>query len=332
MTNYLNREALLMRKRVAMILPLVLLLVLVVSQMSAFAAANYPNRQVNLIIQAAPGGLSDLTARTVGSVASEILGVPIVYTNKPGAAGAVAMSFVKSSKPDGYTIGYVPVELAMVEALGYAQDVNPSSFDLICASNIAAATITVRADSGWDTVEDLVKWCKANPGKLRVGNSGTGSVWYVAGAGWAKAAGIEVNHVPFDGAAPAVAAILGKHIDMVPVSEMEVRSGVESGELKILAVLSDERSQYNPDVPTLKELGYDISVSAWGGFAAPKGTPKEVLEVLYDAFGKGVNSERFAEVTKANGYSAFYLDHEDFTEFATGQYEFYKKVFEELGH
>ena len=331
MTNYLNREGLTMRKRVTMLLPLAILFVLVVSQMSALAA-DYPNRQINLIIQAAPGGLSDLTARTVGSVASEVLGVPIVYTNKPGAAGAVAMSFVKASKADGYTIGYVPVELAMVEALGYAQDVNPSSFDLICASNIAAATITVRADSGWDTVEDLVEWCKANPGKLRVGNSGTGSVWYVAGAGWAKEAGIEVNHVPFDGAAPAVAAILGKHIDMVPVSEMEVRSGVESGELKILAVMSNERSQYNPDVPTLKELGYDISVSAWGGFAAPKGMPKEVLEVLYDAFGKGVNSERFAEITKANGYSAFYLDSEDFTEFATSQYEFYKQVFAELGH
>jgi tripartite-type tricarboxylate transporter receptor subunit TctC len=220
----------------------------------------------------------------------------------------------------------------MVEALGYAQDLNPSSFDLICASNIAAATITVRADSGWETLEDLVEWCKANPGKLRVGNSGTGSVWYVAGASWAKAAGIEVNHVPFDGAAPAVAAIMGKHIDMVPVSEMEVRSGVESGELRILAVLSDERSQYNPDVPTLKELGYDITVAAWGGFAAPKGVPAEILAVLEDAFGQGVQSERFAEVTKANGYSAFYLNSEDFTNFATQQYEFYTELFKELGH
>jgi len=298
----------------------------------ALAQGNFPNKQINLIIQASPGGLSDLTARTVGSVAAEILGVPVVFTNRPGAAGAVAMSYVKESRADGYTIGYVPVELAMVEALGYAQDLNPSSFDLICASNIAAATITVRADSGWETLEDLVEWCKANPGKLRVGNSGTGSVWYVAGASWAQAAGVEVNHVPFDGAAPAVAAILGKHIDMVPVSEMEVRSGVESGELRILAVLSDERSQYNPDVPTLKELGYDITVAAWGGFAAPKGLPEEVLAVLVDAFGQGVQSERFAEVTQANGYSAFYLNSEDFTEFATQQYEFYTELFKELGH
>ncbi|NLL41887.1 MAG: tripartite tricarboxylate transporter substrate binding protein [Firmicutes bacterium] len=319
-----------MKKRLAFVVTLSLVVMLLAGQ--ALAQGNFPNKQINLIIQASPGGLSDLTARTVGSVAAEILGVPVVFTNRPGAAGAVAMSYVKESRADGYTIGYVPVELAMVEALGYAQDLNPSSFDLICASNIAAATITVRADSGWETLEDLVEWCKANPGKLRVGNSGTGSVWYVAGASWAQAAGVEVNHVPFDGAAPAVAAILGKHIDMVPVSEMEVRSGVESGELRILAVLSDERSQYNPDVPTLKELGYDITVAAWGGFAAPKGLPEEVLAVLVDAFGQGVQSERFAEVTQANGYSAFYLNSEDFTEFATQQYEFYTELFKELGH
>jgi len=318
------------KKRLAFVVTLSLVVMLLAGQ--ALAQGNFPNKQINLIIQASPGGLSDLTARTVGSVAAEILGVPVVFTNRPGAAGAVAMSYVKESRADGYTIGYVPVELAMVEALGYAQDLNPSSFDLICASNIAAATITVRADSGWETLEDLVEWCKANPGKLRVGNSGTGSVWYVAGASWAQAAGVEVNHVPFDGAAPAVAAILGKHIDMVPVSEMEVRSGVESGELRILAVLSDERSQYNPDVPTLKELGYDITVAAWGGFAAPKGLPEEVLAVLVDAFGQGVQSERFAEVTQANGYSAFYLNSEDFTEFATQQYEFYTELFKELGH
>ena len=247
-------------KKLLFVVTLTLVVALLGGQV--LAQTNYPTKPINLIIQAAPGGLSDLTARTVGSVVSEVLGVPVLFTNRPGAAGAVAMTYVKESRPDGYTIGYVPVELAMVEALGYAQDLNPHSFDLICASNIAPATITVRADSGWETLDDLIEWCKANPGKLRVGNSGTGSIWYVAGASFAKAAGIEVNHVPFDGAAPAVAALLGKHIDMVPVSEMEVRSGVESGELRILAVFSSERSQCNPDVPTMKELGYDITVAA----------------------------------------------------------------------
>jgi tripartite-type tricarboxylate transporter receptor subunit TctC len=317
-------------KKLLFVVTLTLVVALLGGQV--LAQTNYPTKPINLIIQAAPGGLSDLTARTVGSVVSEVLGVPVLFTNRPGAAGAVAMTYVKESRPDGYTIGYVPVELAMVEALGYAQDLNPHSFDLICASNIAPATITVRADSGWETLDDLIEWCKANPGKLRVGNSGTGSIWYVAGASFAKAAGIEVNHVPFDGAAPAVAALLGKHIDMVPVSEMEVRSGVESGELRILAVFSSERSQYNPDVPTMKELGYDITVAAWGGFAAPKGIPAEIMAVLEDAFRQGVQSQLFDEVTKANGYSAFYLDREEFTEFAVQQYEFYKELFKELGN
>ena len=292
-------------------------------------ATDYPTQQITMVIQASPGGLSDTNARAIAQLVQEDLGVPVVCTNKPGASGAVAMSFLQASKPDGYTIGYVPVELSMVQALGYATDVYPDAFDLISGCNTQPAAITVRADSGWNSIEDLVNYAKENPGQLRVGNSGTGSIWQVAGDSFANAAGIEVNQVPFDGAAPAVAGLMGKHIDMVSVSEFEVSSGVASGELKILAVCSEERSKFNPDVPTLKELGYDVNVSAWGGFALPKDTPDDVKEILYASFEKAVGSDSYAELCAKNQYSPMPLKHDEFAAFANEQYEFYKSYFEQ---
>ena len=136
-----------------------------------------------------------------------------------------------------------------------------------------------------------------------------------------------MNMVPFDGAATAVTNLMGGHVQMVPVSESEVASGVASGELKILAVCSSERSEFNPDVPTLQELGYDVDVTAWGGFGVPKDTPDEVKEVLYAAFEKAVNSEEFKELAASKQYSPMVKDHEEFAAFAQEQYEFYTDYF-----
>ncbi|HHW02626.1 MAG TPA: tripartite tricarboxylate transporter substrate binding protein [Thermoanaerobacterales bacterium] len=291
---------------------------------------KYPNKQINLIIQAAPGGLSDLVARTVGGQLEQILGVPVVCSNKPGASGAVAMSYLQASAPDGYTLGYVPVELSMIKALGFA-DIEPNSFDLIESSNISPATVTVSANAKWKTLQEFIDYAKNNPEKVKIGNSGTGSIWHIAAASLEKATGVKFNHVPFDGAAPAVAALMGGHIDAVTVSVMEVKSGVESGKLKVLGVMSEQRSEYLPDVPTLKEAGYDVNVAAWGGFAAPKGLPQEVKDVLYPAFEKAINSEKMKEVAKQRGFSIFYKSSEEFTKFANEQFDFYMKLIPTMG-
>ncbi|AYO29641.1 tripartite tricarboxylate transporter substrate binding protein [Biomaibacter acetigenes] len=293
-------------------------------------STKYPAKQINLIIQAAPGGLSDTTARTVGGELEKILGVPVVCSNKPGASGAVAMSYVQASAPDGYTIGYVPVELTMIKALGFA-DIEPNSFDLIGSSNISPATVTVRADAPWKTLQEFIDYAKKNPEKVKVGNSGTGSIWHIAAASLEKAAGVKFNHVPFDGATPAIAALMGGHIDAVTVSVMEVKSGVDSGKLKVLGVMSDQKSEYLPNVPTLKEAGYDVNVSAWGGFAAPKGLPQNVKDVLYPAFEKAINSDKLKEIAKQRGFSVFYKNSDEFTKFANEQFDFYMKQIPAMG-
>lgn len=293
-------------------------------------SAEYPEDQITMIIHAAPGGLSDTVARTVAQELQNDLGVPVVSVNKTGASGAVAMSFLQGSNPDGYTIGYVPVELSMIKALGFAEDIEPGAYNLLGRANISPATITVRADAPWNTVEEFLEYSKENPGEIKVGNSGTGSIWHIAAVSVEEATGSKFNHVPFDGAAPAIAALMGSHVDAVTVSVSEVKSGVDSGEFKVLGVLDEEKSPFFPDVPTLAEKGYDITVAAWGGFAAPKNLPKEVEDVLTPAIEKAIQSESLEKIAEERAFTAAYQNGEDFYKFAQDQFDFYMKMIPEM--
>lgn len=286
---------------------------------------EFPDKQIELVVPYAPGGASDMVGRTVGSAIEKDLGVPVVITNKTGGTGAVGMSYVEGKNPDGYTIGYVPVEMSMVKALGFA-DVEPANFDLLGRAIVIPAAITVPADAPYDTIEEFIEYSLDHPGEIRVGNSGTGSIWHIAAAGLAEETGAEFKYVPFDGAAPAVAALLGGHIEAVSVSPSEVKANVDGGELKILAVMSGDRDVTFPDVPTLKESGIDLEIAAWGGFTAPKGTPDDVKAVLEEAVKNAVASDEFQNVAKERGLNASYLTAEEFTQFAKEQFDFYNEL------
>lgn len=157
------------------------------SDASSTTTTNFPDgKSLSMIIHASPGGLSDTNARFIAQMVSDELGVPFPATNMTGGSGVVAMTYVKESTPDGYTVGYLPCELAMVKAQGLTEIIEPSAFDMIYACNIQPAAITVSADSEWDSIEDLVAWCKEHPGELQVGTSGTGSVWHIAADAFAK--------------------------------------------------------------------------------------------------------------------------------------------------
>lgn len=287
--------------------------------------AKYPTKQIELVIPYAPGGASDMVSRTVGASLEKDLGVPVVALNKTGGTGAVGMSYVEAKNPDGYTIGYVPVEMAMVSALGFA-DISPENYDLLGRAIVIPAAITVPADAPYDTIEEFVQYSLDNPGKVRVGNSGTGSIWHIAAAGLAEETGAELNYVPFEGAAPAVAALLGGHIEAVSVSPSEVKAGVDGGDLKILAVMSKDRDKVFPDVPTLIESGIDLEIAAWGGFVVPKGTPDDVKATLEASVKQAVESEEFLKVAGERGLNPAYLTAEEFTQFALDQYEFFGEL------
>lgn len=297
---------------------------------SGVALGAYPEKEITLVVQAAPGGASDFVARTMAQYAAPLLGTRFNVVNRTGGSGAVGMSVVMNSKPDGYTIGYVPVELSMLKYLGYAQ-IDPSNFDLIMRANILPAALTVRADSPYKSVNDFIKAGKANPGKLAIGNAGPGSIWHLAAAAMEDETGITVKHIPFDGAAPAIAALLGGNVDAVTVSVMEVLPNVKAGKLRVLGVMDRSRSSLLPDVPTFKELGYDVQVMAWGGFAVPKGTPADIRQKIHDAFKAAYQSEGFQKAFADRGVVPGYLPPEEFREFAEQQSKMFGRLFNRLG-
>lgn len=256
---------------------------------AATTTAAFPQREVTIVVPFNAGGASDMTARIIAKGMEKELGKPVMVANKSGGSGGVGMSFVAGSAPEGYTMSYIPVELVMHKALKLS-DLTPETFDYVGQTTLVPAAVTVPADAPYNNIKDFIAYAKANPGKVRVGNSGTGSIWHIAASAIEQKADVDFNHIPFDGAAPAVTALMGKHIEAVTVNSGEVKSGVDAGKLKILAVLTDERDPAFPDVPTLKESGIDISLSGWGGFAVPKGTPANVRTILSDALQKAAST------------------------------------------
>lgn len=293
------------------------------------AAANFPQREVTIVVPFNAGGASDMTARIIAKGMEKELGKPVMVVNKAGGSGGVGMSFVSASNPDGYTLSYIPVELVMHKALKLS-DLTPETFDYVGQTTIVPAAVTVPADAPYKTIKDFLDYAKANPGKVRVGNSGTGSIWHIAASAIEQKMGIDFNHIPFDGAAPAVTALMGKHIEAVTVNSGEVKAGVEAGKLKILAVMTDERDPAFPDVPTLKESGVDIALSGWGGFAVPKGTPADVRAKLSSALEKAASTDEFKKFIAERGMIVSYKNSDDFKAFVDLQYTFFTDLLSKM--
>lgn len=287
------------------------------------ATAKFPTKQINIMVGASAGGTSDTVARYLAKDIEAQLGVPIIITDKPGGSCSVAFEYMAAQKPDGYTIMYMPVESAMVKALGLTK-LQPSDIRYFAHAMYLPATVTVNANSEWNTFEDFINYAKANPGKVTVGNSGTGSIWHFAAAGIEQACGVKFNHVPFDGGAAAATAVMGGHVDCATVAPGEVLSGVQSGDLKVLAIVDNQKSVLYPEVPCFKDLGYDVEILGWGAFAAPGGTPDEVIAVLEAAFAKAIQSQGFKDLCTKYGLTAGYLNAADAQAFAEAQATWYQ--------
>ena len=298
---------------------------------SSAETVDFPgNKQVSLIVPYSAGGASDTVARIYASELEQSLGTSIVVSNVTGASGAIGLEQVRNSNPDGYTIAYMPVESTMLKALGFT-DLSTDDFRFIGRAMTIPAAVTVRADAPWDTFEDFVNYAKEHPGEIQVGNSGTGSIWHIAAASIEKECGVQFTHVPFDGAAPAVAALLGGNIQAVTVSPSEVKNNVDSGDFKVLCVLGESRSSVVPDVPTAQELGIDITIQGWGGFAVPKDTPQAVIDILEKASETAINSDSVKKTLADRGYEHAYRSGSDMDQKASEELAYYSELIPELG-
>lgn len=277
------------------------------------AQAWEPTKPIKIIVGFSPGGGTDIVARTAVAASQEFFPVPLVVVNKPGAGGTLAADFVAKAEPDGYTLlvagGSESVSVPNHREVTYSLEDFTGILRLI-RSRIFFAS---RADSGIDSIADLKAKAAANPGKLSYGTSGQGSILHSSMMLLAKEMGADLRHVPYKGGAPAMAALLGGHVDIAMVGgPEEAQAHVAAGKITLLATPSDTRFPGFPEVPTLKELGYDVYVDNQKGLVGPKGMPPEVVAYLHDTFKKGQDSKVWEKMADKLKLETGYLSGEDF--------------------
>ncbi len=274
-------------------------------------AADYPTKNIRLIVPFGAGGGTDAVGRTIANSAKDILGKNIAVMNRTGGAGAVGMSFGAQQKPDGYTLTVVTREIASLPQMGLMRH-TADDFKLIRMVNLDPAVVLVAADSSYNTINDLIAAAKKAPGKLKFASTAKPNFYLMA---LEKHQNIKLNAIPYNGASEAIPALLGKHTDVTMVTPGEAISQLRSGQLKALGVMSNERISYIPDVPTLKEQGVDVTTGTWRGIGAPKDTPDEIIEILGKALDQAMASEEFKTFMEKGAMTIHNMDAEKFTQF-----------------
>src|SRR5690349_19035533 len=286
-----------------------------------FASAQdaYPSRPVTFINPFPPGGAADVVARPLAAVLEGSLKQPVVIETKAGAAGAVGAQFAANAKPDGYTLLVHIVSIsgfAEVDKLfGRQPKFTRADFIPIARLTSGPMVLLVNDQTPYKTVKELVDDAKKNPDKLIFSSSGLYGALHLPTALFMKATGIQMKHLPTNGGGPALTAILGNN-SQVLVSSIAAASGqIKAGKLRALACFSPKRAASLPDVPTLKELGYDVEFSLWVGVFAPKATPAPVLKTLGNAIKQAANSDQFKTAINNIGDEVAYLDQAGFAKF-----------------
>ncbi|HEY4374985.1 MAG TPA: tripartite tricarboxylate transporter substrate binding protein [Burkholderiales bacterium] len=283
------------------------------------AHAAYPDRPITLVVPWGAGGGTDGVARIIGSLLEKDLGQPVNVINRTGGNGVVGHNAISTATPDGYTIGMVTVELVMMHWAGLTQ-MTYKDFNAIALVNIDPSGITVKADSPYKNLNDLVAAIKAAPaGKMKASGTGQGGIWQLALAGMLKDLKMNpqaVGWVPSNGAAPAMTDLVAGGIDMVPASLPEARALIDAGKARPLAIMAKEPSTLYPKVPTLKSLtGSDWTMGAWRGIATPKGIPAEAQTKLAAAIKKIYDSKEYKDFMAQRGFGLQFADPKGFGDF-----------------
>jgi tripartite-type tricarboxylate transporter receptor subunit TctC len=257
--------------------------------------------------------------RVLCQVASQILKQPIAFENKAGAAGMIGAKALSVAKPDGYTIGQIPISVTRFSQLGLLQADPLKDFTYLARTSGQTFGIAVLTDSKFKTVKELVTFAKANPGKVSYAHAGVGGATHVGMEQFAMVAGIELNAISYKGGAAALNDTLGGQVDML-VDSGSWATHVEGGKMRLLATFGEKRSGRFTSVPTLKEQGFNLVVEAPNGIGGPAGLPAHVEKTLREAFKAAVNSDEFKVVAASIDSPLMYLDGPDYQRYATQVY------------
>lgn len=283
------------------------------------AQEKYPNRPITIVAPFPPGGVADLTARPVAAAMEKVLKNPVVVVNKTGAAGAVGMSFVANSKPDGYTLLMALSSISIIPEADKLFERKPAyTMDQLMPIALISADPTifvVNASRPWKSVKEFVDDAKKRPGEISFSSSGVYGTLHMATEMFSHAAGIQLKHVPYAGAGPALTAILGGHVDTLASGPSVVIPQIKAGKIRPLAGWGAKRVAALPEVPTFKELGYDIEFYIWAGLFAPKGTPAPVMKTIREAVKQAVETPEFKAAMEKIQTPIAYLDAPEFQKF-----------------
>ena len=292
-------------------------------------AAAWPARPITFICPWPAGGTADMTMRALCTAAARTLGQTVVVDNRAGASGMLGLKAMASAKPDGYTVGQIPISVTRFSQLGSVQ-IDPLK-DLSYLARTSGQTfgIAVRAEAPWKTLKDLVAAAKAAPGKLTYGSAGIGGATHVGMEEFALAAGAQFNHIPYKGGAPALQDLLGGQIDALADSSSWAPH-VKAGKLRLLATWGEKRTREFADVPTLRDQGFDVVVDAPNGVGAPKGLEPAVEQRLREAFKAAAASAEFVAACEKIDAPLMVLDGPDYEKYVAATYRKETQLIERL--
>jgi tripartite-type tricarboxylate transporter receptor subunit TctC len=287
--------------------------------------AAYPTKPITLVVPFPPGGGTDTIGRPLASVAHQHLGQPMVVINKAGGGGAVGSQFVANAKPDGYTVLHAINTVSEIpqidELLGRPISFKKEQFVPIGQVAVSPFAVMVNAESRWKTFKDFVEEARQKPDEFQYASAGVYSTTHIMWELILKSTNLRVRHMPTTGGGPIMMAVLGKHVDISHcVMPAVCAPQLEAKKIRLLAVTTDKRLPNYPDVPTLKELGYDVTHAIWHALMVPAGTPPDVVAKLRQGLKGMAEDEAFKALMTKLGERIQYLSGEDFEKFWADDY------------
>ncbi|SDJ46318.1 Bug family tripartite tricarboxylate transporter substrate binding protein [Paenibacillus naphthalenovorans] len=276
---------------------------------------DFPKKDIELVVGFAAGGGTDAVARIVANVANKYMpgGKSIVVSNKTGGSGTIALADILQSNADGYKIGSVTTGNLAIQPNYGKTPFQIDDFIPVARFNSAQNLLVVKADAPWKTYDEWLDWVKKNPGKFTYGTPGAGNTQHLTMEGINILEGIQTKHVPFDGAAPALTALLGGHVQGAVVLTQEAKPHVDSGTVRVLANAGTSKIEAFKDAVFLKDKGF-VGLDTWSGVVVHKDTPKEVVDILREVFKKAMADPSIKEEFNRIGLEPAYADSKEFAD------------------
>jgi len=296
---------------------------------SALAQDKFPNRPITLIAPWPTGGSSDAVMRAFAESAGRALGGTVIIENKPGVGGTLGATAMLNAKPDGYTLTQLPLgiyRLPHMQKMPF--DPVKDLTHIVCLTGYTFG-LAATMDAPYKTLKEMVAYARANPGKVAYGHTGTGTTPHLAIEEFAAKAGIELIDIPFKGSAEIMQSILGGHIQLMS-GTTEFAPHVKAGKLRLLATLGRERNKAFPDVPTVKESGWDTVSESPFGIGGPKNMDPAIVKILHDAFKKTQEDPKVLETLDKFYQPVIYMNTADYTAYAARTFAAEKATIERL--